>query len=653
MSTKPLHRIDSTSAQAPRSLNRLAQPGQSIANNPGASTSPSLTVTHASDSPQIDWYEHGGRIGRGGMAWMHDATGSDGGGYAIRRYSGNQLPEIMKHELGVARYLRGQNIRNFAGIQDVVAGNVIMQKAPGVPLSQLIADNPGGLPVRVATTIAKAVAETLEDLARLGVVHRDIKPGNIMVEVNAAGEVSSVKVIDPFIATPTVAEGMPDGGIRGMSLRYASLEQITSGNATEKSDVGALGKVLYEMLTGRPLIKSSSFSGVINVMQSDLTPQLNNIPAEVRPLVREMVSVDPTVVPSASDVSARLEPVAGEITTAGRVTINPGKPGTAMETAGRTVDVMADTMEISSTLAETRTAAEIPAKPPVVEEGTLADVPAAKAPRSPGRSTPPGGRMPINYRGIGLGLGSTVLGLGVGYGVHYGLGEVGVESEGVKAAVSIGSGHLAGVGFHRLVTGQTPGIRTQARGLALGLGGAFFAGDCYNSYLGSSGVGPTSSARSVPAQAAVGVGGGIGFSVAGTAALPFAVVAIANQVPKYVYSPDDYSAKQSEIDVAREQMRKTYEDGSGLESAIALTALTLTFVPIFDGLLTLGSDATASSAKPVTAVPPSSPDRLTTAERASLTAAPPQSTVPINPLPLRPTFISSFTPSMSLMSSRF
>ncbi|MDD5594590.1 MAG: hypothetical protein PHG97_07635 [Candidatus Margulisbacteria bacterium] len=247
--------------------------------------------------------------------------------------------------------------------------------------------------------------------------------------------------------------------------------------------------------------------------------------------------------------------------------------------------------------------------------------------------------------------------MGVGFGTHYLLGQAGVESESLKAAASIGAGHGAGVGLTYLATGKMPGLGTQAKGLVLGLGGAFFVGDCYNSLLNSAGVGINSTARSAPAQVGIGIGGGMVAMAAGTIALPFTAFAIANKVPEIVYSKEDYAAKQSEVGKAREEMRKTYENNSGFKSAMALTALTLTFVPIFDGLLTLGSDATAA---PFNRDPDYSPDRLTPAERTALakkqaqdkaSAATPKT--PVNPLSLQTRFIPGFMPSMSKLPIRF
>jgi serine/threonine protein kinase len=609
-------------------------------------------------------------------------------------------PEYLQ-EMEIARSFSGRHIDGVANVLDVGEGYVVMERAPGIPLSQVIGRYPDGVPPRLAAQIVQKVALALESLNNAGLVHRDIKPDNIMVETGPNGELRSVKLIDLFTSAKSSVTGPYDGVLRAGTPTYASPEQLAGGGVTGKSDVYSLGKVFYRMLTGNRLFHDHRDGIVRATLEENITiehPAMQKIPAWLRGRLIGMLSPSPAIRPSARNLELSLE---------SDLTLNPETPKViSPEAESATVN------EPDVTVRELPGNGRSSGRPLVPDEATVNNLPTAKpsAPESVGRSTPSGGRPPISFRGLGVGLGGTALGLGVGYGVHYGLGQAGVKSEGVKAVASIGAGHFAGVGFNRLMTGKMPGAGAQVRGLALGLGGAFFAGDCYNSLLNSSGVDSHSMARSAPAQATVGIGGGVAFTAAGTVALPFAAVAIANEIPKYVYSHEDYAVKQSEVDLARENMRKIYENGSGLESAVALTSLTMSFVPIFDGLLTLasdatsadtkakqsevdiaraemrktyengsgldsalalgaltltfvpgvdrlltlGSDATASSVKPTTIDTPSSPDRLTRAERAALAAAQSQAPRrPVNPLPYRPMFIPSLTPSMATMSSRF
>jgi eukaryotic-like serine/threonine-protein kinase len=124
---------------------------------------------------------------------------------------------------------------------------IVMEFVDGKPLSQLIRTK-GALPAQQAADIGAAVAAALAFAHRNGVIHRDVKPGNVLMD--AAG---NVKVTDFGIARAINAQDnlTQTGTVMGTAT-YFSPEQAQGFGVDNRSDVYSLGVVLYEMVTGQP-----------------------------------------------------------------------------------------------------------------------------------------------------------------------------------------------------------------------------------------------------------------------------------------------------------------------------------------------------------------------------------------------------------------
>ncbi len=120
-----------------------------------------------------------------------------------------------------------------------------MEYVPGEDLKSFIRRS-GSLSVGKAITIASQVCEGLSEAHRLGVVHRDLKPGNIMIDRDG-----NARIMDSGIARSLGEKGITGPGMMIGTPEYMSPEQVEGKDVDRRSDIYSLGVILYEMATGR------------------------------------------------------------------------------------------------------------------------------------------------------------------------------------------------------------------------------------------------------------------------------------------------------------------------------------------------------------------------------------------------------------------
>ena len=209
-----------------------------------------MEVVEAAEEVIADRYRLGPVLGRGGMGEVREATDQRlGRSVAVKLLQPSMASDpgarnrFEDEARSAAKLVHPNTVAVFDTGEHEGIPYIVMEHLPGRTLADEIAEGPLA-PARVRT-VALQVLGALEAAHRAGVIHRDIKPGNILLTTDG-----TAKVGDFGIAK--TAEGL-DHTATGMILgtpSYLAPERILGAPATERSDLYATGVVLYEALTG-------------------------------------------------------------------------------------------------------------------------------------------------------------------------------------------------------------------------------------------------------------------------------------------------------------------------------------------------------------------------------------------------------------------
>tara|TARA_B100001123_G_scaffold79902_1_gene90716 strand:- start:4299 stop:7229 length:2931 start_codon:yes stop_codon:yes gene_type:complete len=210
-------------------------------------------------------YEVLERLGGGGMGVVYKALDTKLKRHVALKF----LPhELTRDDQAQARFIQEAQAAsaldhpNICTIHEIDAtpdGQMFIAMAfyDGEPLKDLI--DRGAIPVDQAVNIATQIALGLTKAHSAGIVHRDIKPANVMVTKDGF-----VKIVDFGIAKLLGVTGPTQAGSTLGTVSYMSPEQVSGDNADPRSDVWALGALLYEMLTGQLPFKGENQWAVMN-----------------------------------------------------------------------------------------------------------------------------------------------------------------------------------------------------------------------------------------------------------------------------------------------------------------------------------------------------------------------------------------------------
>ncbi|XVV05593.1 PASTA domain-containing protein [Actinosynnema sp. CA-248983] len=170
---------------------------------------------------------------------------------------------------------------------------LVMELVEGGTLRDLL-NQRGRLDVPLALTVLERVLSPLAAAHRADLVHRDVKPENVLI-----GRGGTVKVADFGLARAVSTPGITSDSTTILgTVAYLSPEQVANGSADARSDVYAAGVLLYEMLTGTPPFVGENAISVAYRHVNDEVPPVPDVPAEVAELVRRATRKEPFLRPA-------------------------------------------------------------------------------------------------------------------------------------------------------------------------------------------------------------------------------------------------------------------------------------------------------------------------------------------------------------------
>ncbi len=244
-------------------------------------------------------YDIGERLGQGGAGTVYRGTDThDETFVAIKQLNIGQLGGDPKQMLTRFRregeILKRLNHPNIVKMLDMVEENgesyLVMELVEGGSLSDLLKAK-GQLPISRVVQIGLDLCDALTRAHRLGVIHRDLKPANILLDQDGTPRLSD------FGIARTQGSDITAGDQTLGTLSYLSPEALAGELQDERSDIWALGVILYEMLSGQRLFQETAVGPLIQSILTRPIPELEKVrpdaPIALVDLVNRMLTKNP------------------------------------------------------------------------------------------------------------------------------------------------------------------------------------------------------------------------------------------------------------------------------------------------------------------------------------------------------------------------
>ena len=258
----------------------------------------------------VNRYEILEKVGDGGMALVYRAKDTLLNRIVAVKVLRDQFStdmefvERFRREAQSAASLSHPNVVNIYDVgQTDTAHFIVMEYVQGENLSAVIREK-GALSEHFVVSVSLQIARALSHAHQHGIVHRDIKPHNILIT-----QEGQVKVTDFGIAQAMSAANLTQTGVVLGSVHYFSPEQARGVNVTSSSDLYSLGVVMYEMLTGRqPFRGDTPIAIALKQIQENPVPLRQHLPElnrSLEQLVMRLMAKEPSQRPQDADEVAR------------------------------------------------------------------------------------------------------------------------------------------------------------------------------------------------------------------------------------------------------------------------------------------------------------------------------------------------------------
>jgi serine/threonine-protein kinase len=253
-------------------------------------------------------YRIEGRLGLGGMSTVHLAMDTRLERQVAVKLLAEHLADdptfvsrFQREALAAARLVHPNVVQVFDSGLDQATGRhyIVMEYVPGQSVAQILRDRPQ-LGVDETLSIVIQACHGLDYAHRQGIVHRDVKPGNLLRTPEGI-----VKLADFGIARATEQSSITQVGSVLGTAAYLSPEQAAGEEAGPQADLYSLGVVTYQCLAGRLPYEAGSLSELVLKQQREAPPRLDGLRPDVGPALARAVSVALSIDPRDRYASAR------------------------------------------------------------------------------------------------------------------------------------------------------------------------------------------------------------------------------------------------------------------------------------------------------------------------------------------------------------